>query len=129
MLQVQRAGLQGPGDMGEQEGLVERDPDNLPVMHDSGALCRLEEIMRRRSTDRAILGLEVQGGGEQPGRRRLTLENQRPDDRGDPVLQLERAAFENVVKVGVISSGVKLLRMAVRAAGSLSLSAGSMWRT
>jgi len=59
MLQVQRAGLQGPGDMGKQEGLVERDPDNLPVTHDSGALCRLEEIMRRRSTDRAVLGLEV----------------------------------------------------------------------
>ena len=75
--------------MGEQEGLVERDPGNLPVTHDSSALCRLEEIMRRRSTDRAILGLEVLDGGEQPGCRRLTLENQSPDDRGDPVLQLE----------------------------------------
>ena len=75
--------------MGEQEGLVERDPGDLAVAHDGGAFGRLEEIMRRRSTDRAVLGLEVLDGGEQPGCRRLTLENQSPDDRGDPILQLE----------------------------------------
>ena len=108
MLEVQRAGLQGPGDMGEQKGLVERDPCNVAVTHDSRALGRLEELMRRRSPDRAILGLEVLDGGEQPGCRRLTLENQSPDDRANPVLQLEGTAFENVVVVVVAPPGVEL---------------------
>src|SRR4051812_41277025 len=80
VLEIQRAGLEGPGDVGEEEGLVERDPGDLAVAYDGGALGRLEEIVRRRSADRAVLGLEVLDGGEQPGGRGLAPEGQNPDD-------------------------------------------------